>query len=948
MESSSANVDSQPVLSDNDKLIQVLQSCFKKQEEQAERYVVVSATYYSPQWSPRLQQAVDGLKPKIPATDKKTNFWNLYKTLADEYDREFQQKYSTDLDTALIFIQPQIAPHHTPPTILVAQSLLYISLGSTLLAALLAVLGKQWLMYYMAAGERGTLEARGLERQRKFDGLRKWKFDMVMQVFPLLLQFGLFLFAAGLSVYLWTSHVSLAIIALVMTSLGSIAYISLLLSAVVSPDSPFQTPLAPLVAWLIPTALWMKLIKFSTQITGRLPRFIRYLYSTSLDYIHCSQGLLPSFTKPQGPESNGRSKKLDPNSLFDISLLVPSLEVPAVSWVLETSTDPLVVAAASELVVELQWSVRMDVRPQLTRLRDNLLMCLKHYDAGDFIGVFNVMEGMSLHALHLGRAYCTLRCVCSWNLNNDPEPRFEWDGSTFTPELDNIIEILVGNPSIVDVKATRWALHNIPSLQHLTHGPNLKSLKYFLNQSKAIPDLDELGFTDYLFCVTSFLVPVSTSDMVWMDKSQFQLKVLEHFFQTLSSSLKKGVIAMNTVAEIIDITGQIAIQHKNTVWDWDVTQQIRTSIVYQFCHSLPHSEGWIDLILATGCFTEEVLDFGASHKVEKGVWVDKALAQIPIPSEDAPWDDRIVTGVNHLLRALLYYNCAPAKGHIHLILHALLIPSNISANAAKVLLEEEVRVWYQDDDLRPILQNESLWSSLSNTVPKALCYTHITQYVELGHTLAGIPDWWPHIREELCSWIAIFFSDSDLYNDTWQLSKKYSSVLTTVFEIDAGNYEFADDCERACGLSFIALSKFWEDFDFETYTNLLDCIKWLKCTCQVALRTGYSGRWNIQEVPLTSRFKEAFSDHLCAALTHAAMAARQRIMEGSSNDSGEINPGIEESIANDILEEIARRIPKSTNPDPEEHGDQEDIYSVRWQVQKKTDALEKAMSVSVQ
>ncbi|KAJ7670703.1 hypothetical protein DFH06DRAFT_916571, partial [Mycena polygramma] len=143
-----------------------------------------------------------------------------YKTLADEHDKEFQQKYSTDLDTSLIFaglfsavdsafiiqIQPDIQPHGTPLIILVAQNLLYVSLFSTLLAALLAVLGKQWLMYYMAAGERGTIEARGLERQHKFDGLCKWKFDTVMQTFPLLLQIGLFLFSAALSIYLWRIH----------------------------------------------------------------------------------------------------------------------------------------------------------------------------------------------------------------------------------------------------------------------------------------------------------------------------------------------------------------------------------------------------------------------------------------------------------------------------------------------------------------------------------------------------------------------------------------------------------------------------------------------------------------------------------------------------------------------------------------------------------------------
>ncbi|KAJ6560802.1 hypothetical protein DFH09DRAFT_809603, partial [Mycena vulgaris] len=114
--------------------------------------------------------------------DKKTAFWTAYKTLADEFDKEFQRKYGDDLDTSLIFaglfsavssafiiqIQPelqpdpnilalvqnitgatptgiQIAEETGPATIIVvAQSLLYFSLMSTLLAALLAVLGKQW------------------------------------------------------------------------------------------------------------------------------------------------------------------------------------------------------------------------------------------------------------------------------------------------------------------------------------------------------------------------------------------------------------------------------------------------------------------------------------------------------------------------------------------------------------------------------------------------------------------------------------------------------------------------------------------------------------------------------------------------------------------------------------------------------------------------------------
>ncbi|KAJ7626465.1 hypothetical protein B0H17DRAFT_963424, partial [Mycena rosella] len=139
------------------------------------------------QYIPRLHTTLESLRPPKPA-DKKTAFWTAYKTLADEFDKEFQRKYGNDLDTMLIFaglfsavssafiieIQPEFQPNPnsmtetlllalvqnitggTPPGIempgptgpgalvVVAQSLLYFSLLSTLLAALLAVLGKQW------------------------------------------------------------------------------------------------------------------------------------------------------------------------------------------------------------------------------------------------------------------------------------------------------------------------------------------------------------------------------------------------------------------------------------------------------------------------------------------------------------------------------------------------------------------------------------------------------------------------------------------------------------------------------------------------------------------------------------------------------------------------------------------------------------------------------------
>jgi hypothetical protein len=59
-------------------------------------------------------------------------------------------------------------------------------------------------MYYQAAGSRGTstVEERGIERQRKLDGLRKWKFGVVLQTFPLLLQLALLLLSINLQLLL--------------------------------------------------------------------------------------------------------------------------------------------------------------------------------------------------------------------------------------------------------------------------------------------------------------------------------------------------------------------------------------------------------------------------------------------------------------------------------------------------------------------------------------------------------------------------------------------------------------------------------------------------------------------------------------------------------------------------------------------------------------------------
>ena len=52
----------------------------------------------------RLEGAIASLKPAKIKTDPITNFWTVYKKVADEHDADLVSKYIGDLDTSLLFV----------------------------------------------------------------------------------------------------------------------------------------------------------------------------------------------------------------------------------------------------------------------------------------------------------------------------------------------------------------------------------------------------------------------------------------------------------------------------------------------------------------------------------------------------------------------------------------------------------------------------------------------------------------------------------------------------------------------------------------------------------------------------------------------------------------------------------------------------------------------------
>ncbi|KAH8099500.1 hypothetical protein BXZ70DRAFT_894650 [Cristinia sonorae] len=229
----------------------------------------------------------------VPRGDetKWVRFWNKYNQEADEYDREFLERYKEDMSTTMIFsglftavtatiasmsisnlsqdpnLFTQILLHNifvslnntgefiqmdmpllpwTGPSksVIWSQTFLYLSLVCSLLVALGAVLATQWLSRYKAVDERGSVEDRGKRRQQKFDGLQAWGFRIFLEALPLLLQLSLLLFGISLCAYMWSQQRFIAGVLMFVNAFGGLLWVYTVVVSTIYPESPYDTPLS--------------------------------------------------------------------------------------------------------------------------------------------------------------------------------------------------------------------------------------------------------------------------------------------------------------------------------------------------------------------------------------------------------------------------------------------------------------------------------------------------------------------------------------------------------------------------------------------------------------------------------------------------------------------------------------------------------------------------------
>ena len=304
-----------------------------------------------------------------------------------------------------------------PPEIVTVQSLLYASLATSLFAAFIAMLGKQWVNRFLR-NRGGSAADKSRDRQRKLDGLEKWHFHLVIESLPVMLQLALLLLGCALSRYLWTINRTVAGVIIAMTLFGVVSYVSFTLAAILYYNCPYQTP---------PSVLTRTTLRHLTRGDAAFARFLRSLIASFPSIKNPGQilrrlypgvrSVLRSFhrfpTVGEGEEHIPLAVVVTPPTrVFKDSPIdweVCRADVRCISWVLNSTTDIDVIFSAVQFAVDTIWYPEVSGALSPHVLADLFFDCL--LDG-------RVIPRKSEHASSIGMA---LASVLSIRLSMEPK-----------------------------------------------------------------------------------------------------------------------------------------------------------------------------------------------------------------------------------------------------------------------------------------------------------------------------------------------------------------------------------------------------------------------------------------------------------------------------------------------------------------------------------------------
>ena len=238
---------------------------------------------------------------------------------------------------------------------------MYASLLISLLAAFVAMLGKQWLNRYLRNSGGSTIERCG-DRQRKCDGLEKWPLHFFVESLPVMLQVALLLLACGLCRYMWSVNARVAYTLIGLTGLGITFYVVIVIAGMSSYACPFQTPASAALRGLR-KKVWRGAVSSICHFKWALsracqswnPTFRSFLRRKSLRTILLENVQVQEFESSLRVGDARRSGPWVKPKDLAVTRRANTSDVRCVSWILRNITDREALDAAIRLAGEIRW-----------------------------------------------------------------------------------------------------------------------------------------------------------------------------------------------------------------------------------------------------------------------------------------------------------------------------------------------------------------------------------------------------------------------------------------------------------------------------------------------------------------------------------------------------------------------------------------------------------------
>ncbi|KAG8736519.1 hypothetical protein FRC10_009218 [Ceratobasidium sp. 414] len=145
-------------------------------------------------------------------------------------------------NASLVAPGPSDTPSFSPSrTAVLVNSLWMLSLSLSVAVSLIAMLAKDWC-YKFTSSRSGPAYEQARRRQRKWNGIKKWKMNEVLTYLPGMLHLALLLFAGGMCLYLWDINITVAIPVVIVTGSAALLYTLVTILPYIDRSCPYSTP----------------------------------------------------------------------------------------------------------------------------------------------------------------------------------------------------------------------------------------------------------------------------------------------------------------------------------------------------------------------------------------------------------------------------------------------------------------------------------------------------------------------------------------------------------------------------------------------------------------------------------------------------------------------------------------------------------------------------------